>query len=62
MGAHRGEVQQAPSLAAFEQIQDAAGGHIGLLTLAPEWEGSAEFIAEITRAGVGVLRVRMSVE
>lgn len=54
VGAHCRDVQQAPDLAAFQRMQDAAGGHIRLLTLAPEWEGSAEFIAQVTRVGVVV--------
>lgn len=54
VGAHRRDVQQAPDFAAFQRMQDAAGGHIRLLTIAPEWEGSAEFIAAGTRAGVVV--------
>ncbi|MEO7319925.1 MAG: N-acetylglucosamine-6-phosphate deacetylase, partial [Chthoniobacteraceae bacterium] len=51
-GAHSSEVQRAPVLALFERMQDAAGGNIRLLTLAPEWPGSAEFIAAIVRRGV----------
>ena len=53
-GAHSGDVQCAPDLALFERMQDAAGGNIRLLTLAPEWPGSAEFIAAIVRRGVVV--------
>ena len=53
-GAHPAAPQHAPSLAEFERLQSAAGGRIRLVTLAPEWPGSAEFIAAITRAGVQV--------
>ena len=53
-GAHPGGVQRAPDLALFEKMQSAANGNIRLLTLAPEWPGSAEFIAEIVRRGVVV--------
>ena len=53
-GAHPGHVQRAPDLAIFERIQSAAGGNLRLLTLAPEWPGSAEFIGEIVRQGVVV--------
>jgi len=33
-------------------LQEAAGGNIRLLTLAPEWKGSAEFIASVVSDGV----------
>ena len=51
-GAHPGECMRAPDLAAFERLQAAAGGNIRLLTLAPEWPGSAEFIAAAVAKGV----------
>ena len=53
-GAHPAAVQRAPDLAVFERMQSAAGGNVRLLTLAPEWPGSAEFIAEVVRRGVVV--------
>ena len=53
-GAHPAVVQRAPGLAVFEKMQDAAGGNIRLLTLAPEWPGSADFIAAVVRRGVVV--------
>ena len=53
-GAHPAAVQRAPDLAVFERMQNAAGGNIRLLTLAPEWPGSAEFIGEVVRRGVTV--------
>ena len=53
-GAHSAAVQRAPDLALFERMQNAAGGNIWLLTLAPEWPGSAEFIGEVVRRGVVV--------
>ena len=53
-GAHPAGVQRAPDVAIFERMQSAAGGNVRLLTLAPEWPGSAEFIAEIVRRGVVV--------
>ena len=46
-GAHPGELMCAPDLAAFKRLQEAAGGNIRLLTVAPEWPGSAEFIAAV---------------
>jgi N-acetylglucosamine-6-phosphate deacetylase len=53
-GAHPPEPMHAPSMAEFERLQAAAGGRIRLITLAPEWPGSGECIAAITRAGVHV--------
>lgn len=53
-GAHPPGPMHAPSLAEFEQLQSAAGGRIKLITLAPEWPGSAECVAAITRAGVHI--------
>ncbi len=54
VGAHRGDVQQAPEYAAFQRMQEAAGGMIRLITLAPEWEGSPEFIEQVTSTSVVV--------
>ena len=53
-GAHPSGMQRAPSMAVFRRMQDAAGGRIRLITLAPEWLGAAEFIAEVRQAGVVV--------
>ncbi len=53
-GAHPAAVQRAPDLAVFARMQAAAGGNIRLHTLAPEWPGSAEFIADVVRRGVVV--------
>jgi len=53
-GAHAPAPMHAPSLAEFERLQSAASGRIRLVTLAPEWPGSAEFIAAVTRTGVHV--------
>ena len=50
-GAHPGECMRAPDLAAFQRLQEAAGGNIRLLTIAPEWPGSAEFIAAVRCSG-----------
>lgn len=51
-GAHPGECMCAPDLAAFRRLQAAASGRIRLVTIAPEWPGSAEFIAEVVSQGV----------
>jgi N-acetylglucosamine-6-phosphate deacetylase len=53
-GAHPAGVQCAPELAAFHRLQSAACGNLRLVTLAPEWPGSPEFIAELARAGIVV--------
>ncbi|HZZ57157.1 MAG TPA: N-acetylglucosamine-6-phosphate deacetylase [Opitutaceae bacterium] len=53
-GAHPAEHMKAPSLPEFRRLQRAAGGRIRLITLAPEWPGSARFIAAVTAAGVVV--------
>jgi N-acetylglucosamine-6-phosphate deacetylase len=51
-GAHPPDRMCAPSLVAYRRLQDAAGGRIRLITLAPEWTGSNEFIAEVVREKV----------
>lgn len=53
-GAHPSEPMHAPSAAEFERMQSAAQGGVRLVTLAPEWPGSNEFVAALTAAGVNV--------
>ena len=53
-GAHPPEKMRAPKLADFQRLQDAAGGNLRLVTLAPELAGSAEFIAELTHRRIVV--------
>jgi N-acetylglucosamine-6-phosphate deacetylase len=53
-GAHLREEMHAPTLAEFERLNAAARGQIRLVTLAPEWSGSPEFIAVLRAAGVQV--------
>ena len=53
-GAHSPETIHAPSMSEFARLQSAAGGRIRLVTLAPEWNGSSEFIAGVVRQGVHV--------
>jgi len=53
-GAHHPGHMGPPDLAAFDRWQKAAGGNIKLITLAPEWEGSAVFIREVVARGVAV--------
>lgn len=53
-GAHNPKYMGPPDYAAFQRLQTAAGGNIKLLTVAPEWAGSAEFIRRVTADGVAV--------
>ncbi|EIQ00550.1 N-acetylglucosamine-6-phosphate deacetylase [Opitutaceae bacterium TAV1] len=47
-GAHNPAVMKAPKLADFRRLHEASGEQIRLVTLAPEWPGSPEFIACLT--------------
>lgn len=51
-GAHSASYVRPPDLDEFREWQEAAKGRITTVTLAPEWEGSLEFIQEITSRGV----------
>jgi N-acetylglucosamine-6-phosphate deacetylase len=53
-GAHPRAHVRAPSWDEFQRFQDAAGGHIRLLTLAPELAGALPFIEKLAGAGVVV--------
>lgn len=53
-GAHPPELMKAPELGELDRLWTAAGGQLRLITLAPEWPGSDEFIAQATRRGVRV--------
>lgn len=53
-GAHPVAPMCAPSLADFDRLQAAAGNNIRLVTLAPEWPGSAAFIAALTSRGIHI--------
>jgi N-acetylglucosamine-6-phosphate deacetylase len=53
-GAHPREHVRDPDPAEFRRWQDAAGGRIRLVTLAPERPGALGFIEELTKAGVVV--------
>jgi N-acetylglucosamine-6-phosphate deacetylase len=53
-GAHPGECMRGPDIALFERLQNAAGGNIRLLTLAPEWPGSAGFIRTVVSRNIVV--------
>ena len=51
-GAHDESYIKPPDWDLFNRIQEAAGGKIKLITLAPEWEGSDAFIAKCRSRGV----------
>lgn len=53
-GAHSTAFVRAPDWDMFERWQRAAGGRIRILTMSPEWPGSAEFIAKCSASGVTV--------
>lgn len=53
-GAHPRHRVRRPDWEEFQRFQDAAEGNIRLLTMAPEWEGSAGFIEKVVSSGVVV--------
>jgi N-acetylglucosamine-6-phosphate deacetylase len=53
-GVHPTAELQPPSVPLFEKMQQAARGHIRLLTIAPELPGALDLIAHATRSGVRV--------
>lgn len=44
----------APNVVTFDRLYEAAGGHMRLMTIAPELPGAAELIAHVTERGVRV--------
>lgn len=53
-GVHPTEHLQRPSVTLFDRFQEAARGHILLLTLAPELPGAASLVSHATARGVRV--------
>ncbi len=53
-GAHPRRWTRPPDLDEFRRLQEAARGHIRLLTLSPEWPGAPAFIERVVEAGVVV--------
>ena len=51
-GVHAAALLQAPSVAGFRRLWEAAEGRILLMTIAPELQGAPELIAEATALGV----------
>ena len=54
VGAHPRQYVRAPSLAVFDELYALAGGHIALLTLAPELPGALDLIRHARACGVTV--------
>ena len=52
-GAHPAAAIRDPDWGLFQELQDASGGRIVLMTLAPERAGAIEFIRRATAAGSG---------
>jgi N-acetylglucosamine-6-phosphate deacetylase len=53
-GAHDRRFVSPPDWKKFEKWQKAAGGRIRLITMSPEWKGSADFIRRCVTGGVTV--------
>ena len=53
-GAHDSRFMRPPDWEEFTEFQRAAGGRIGIVTLAPEWPGALDFIRRAREAGVVV--------
>lgn len=53
-GAHDPALMRPAAWDEFAELQEAAGGHIGILTLAPEIPGALDLIARASQAGIVV--------
>jgi len=53
-GAHPAAAMGAPSIDSFDRLQEAAGGGIRLVTLAPEWPGTASVIEALVARNVRI--------
>lgn len=51
-GAHDTALMRSPDWDEFSRLQEAAGGNIGIITLAPELPGACDFIRRARAAGV----------
>ena len=53
-GAHPQRCVRPPDYDEFQRWQEAADGHIRLVTVSPEWPGTASYIEKVTRGGVAI--------
>ncbi|MFB3905207.1 MAG: N-acetylglucosamine-6-phosphate deacetylase [Acidobacteriota bacterium] len=53
-GVHEPKWMRPPAKEDFQELQQAAGGHIGLVTLGPEVPGALDFIRYLSGTGVAV--------
>ena len=53
-GAHPARWVRRPDFEEFRRWQEAAQGHVRLVTLSPEWPEAAGYIEQVTREGVAV--------
>jgi len=51
-GAHPREWVRPPDFAEFERLQDAAQGHVRLITISPHWPEAPRYIERVTELGV----------
>jgi N-acetylglucosamine-6-phosphate deacetylase len=51
-GAHPARWVRAPDLSEFQSFQEAANGHIRLVTLSPEWPQAPGFIEKLVEKGI----------
>lgn len=51
-GAHDAGFVREPDWEQFIKWQDESGGRIKIVTMSPEWKGSAEFISKCTKRGI----------
>lgn len=51
-GAHLLDQVRPPGLAEYRRWQEASGGHVGIITLAPEHPGAIEYIGAVASEGV----------
>jgi N-acetylglucosamine-6-phosphate deacetylase len=51
-GAHPKQWVRKPDIEEFKRWQEAAGGHVRLVTLAPEWPEAPEYISQLRDRGV----------
>lgn len=51
-GAHPREHVRPPSWDEFQRLQDAAGGRLRILTMSPEYDSAADFVARVAKTNV----------